>query len=121
MAKKWREYELEMIRENPQCGTYKSTKKVVAYSEKNALKIGWKKTNCIYGSLFPSGVILSVSEPLVEGVDFRVMWADTNTSRSWQYGVRLDEPDVDFIKKKMAEDENYSKIYWDLKREGRIK
>ena len=36
------------------------------------------------------------------------MWADTNTSRSWQYGVRLDEPDVDFIKDKMAEDENYS-------------
>lgn len=113
MAQKWRKYTMAMKRVNPQCGTYDYSMEFIACSKANAEKQA-KAYRPIYGDCWYNDKIISVSEPLIEGVDFYVMWKDENTSHPYKIGKKLDKPDMDFIKAKMTEDKTYCDIYWKL-------
>lgn len=120
MAQKWKRYTMAMKRVNPQCGTYDYSMTFIACSKANAEKQA-QAYRPIYGDCWYAGQILAISNPLIEGVDFRIMWKDTDTSHSYKVGVKLDEPDVDFIKAKALEEPAYNEVYWEMKRSGKIK
>lgn len=106
---------MKMLRTNPQLEDSYRNMDFIACSKANAEKQA-KNYSPIYGGMYYTGEIVSISEPLVEGVDFRIEYTGEETSRPYKVGKKLYAPDMNFIKEQMSNSDEkiaaqYFKIY----------